>query len=137
MRRLSTAILAMVLAAGLGGAAALAADGAPTEARADAQAGEPPSSWTPTEAQVEELERQVRMPGSQSLQGFSRLYRGVTFGGRRFIRGRYERPGSGYLILTPQDGYPLVAVGAFSSDAATYGVYYDVDRRRLLGPSPW
>lgn len=129
----SAAILAMALMGG----AALAGDAVPTAAGADAGQGEAPSSWTPSEAQVEELERRVQMPAGQSLQGFSRLYRGVTFGGRRFIRGRYESPGNGYLILTPQDGYPLVAVGAFSSNAATYGVYYDVDRRELLGPARW
>lgn len=137
MVRLTTgaAILAMAFASGA--AQGLARDEAPVAAQADSQQGEPPSSWTPTEEQVAELEQQVRMPGGQSLQRFSRLYRGVTLGGRRFIRGRYESPGDGYLILTPEDGFPLVSVGAFSSDAATYGIYYDVDRRRLVGPERW
>jgi len=135
IRRMATAVLALTLAGGA--QLASARDGAPVAARADSRRGEPPSSWTPSQAQVEELERQVRMPAGQSLAGFSRLYRGVTLDGRRYIRGRYESPGAGYLILTPEDGYPLVAVGAFSSDAATYGVYYDVDRRRLVGPARW
>lgn len=133
MVRVAAAAMAMALMGG----AAWAGDAAPTAAGADVRQGEAPSSWTPTQDQVEELERRVQMPAGQSLQGFSRLYRGVTLGGRRYIRGRYERPGDGYLILTPQDGYPLVAVGGFASDAATYGVYYDVDRRELLGPARW
>lgn len=137
MVRWTAAAAAFALALAGGAIAAAADDRAPLAARADSRQGEPPSSWTPTDDQVAELERQVRMPAGQSLQGFSRLYRGVTFDGRRFIRGRYESPGAGYMILTPEDGYPLVAVGAFSSNAATYGVYYDVDRRQLVGPARW
>ncbi|HEX2562095.1 hypothetical protein [Phenylobacterium sp.] len=131
----AAAAFALALAGGVGMAAA--GEEAPVAAQADARQGEPPSSWTPSDEQVAELERQVKMPAGQSLQGFSRLYRGVTFAGRRFIRGRYESPGNGYMILTPEDGFPLVAVGAFSSNAATYGVYYDVDRRQLVGPARW
>ncbi|MFC3080278.1 hypothetical protein ACFODL_19430 [Phenylobacterium terrae] len=137
MVRWTAAAAAFALALAGGAGAALAGEEAPVAAQADSRQGEPPSSWTPSEAQVEELERQVKMPAGQSLQGFSRLYRGVTFGGRRFIRGRYESPGNGYMILTPEDGFPLVAIGAFSSNAATYGVYYDVDRRQLVGPARW
>lgn len=134
MRILAVAILALTLGAG---GAALAGDGTPAAAHADSRQGEPPSSWTPSDEQVAELERQVRMPGAQSLQGYSRAYRGVTLGGRKFIRGRYEGPGDGYVILTPEDGYPLVTVGAFSAHVETFGIYYDVDRRQLVGPSRW
>lgn len=137
MMRLTTGMAILALALGAGADRAAARDEAPVAAQADSRRGEPPSSWTPTEEQVAELERQVRMPGGQSLQRFSRLYRGVTFGGRRFIRGRYESPGDGYLILTPEDGFPLVSVGAFATDTATYGIYYDVDRRQLVGPARW
>jgi hypothetical protein len=137
MMRLTMRMAVLAVAFAVAAAPVQARDEPTVAAQADTEQGEPPSSWTPTEQQVAELERQVRMPGGQSLQGFSRLYRGVTLGGRAYIRGRYESPGDGYLILTPEDGYPLVAVGAFSSNAATYGVYYDVGRRRLVGPSPW